>query len=387
MTTSRSANPTRHTPGMEPSVVEAVTGLTRRWVATLPADDDWVVSGLGAWAVLAPVLAGASGRARRELEGALAVSGDEAGPAATAMHASIGATAGLWISGGLWTRPGLDPKREFVESVAPMVVDTFPEDRTAFDDWVRDATAGILKRFPMDVDPESLMVLASVVAAAAPWSQPFVEGPDRWLSQTRFDLDSAAILRSGDASTIRVVCRTRSEFDVHLVVGRGAESPATVLGLGLAAHDGRTEVVPGSKLRTRHGGGPLTVTMERRPDGPVLEVSTPAFDIASDHDLLEQHELFGLSAARDATIGHFPGICDAALAVESAAQSAVARFTAAGFEAASATAIGLQVASAPARVRRVRVVRVVFDRPFGFLAVQRESGVACFAGWVAGAFR
>ena len=35
---------------------------------------------------------------------------------------------------------------------------------------------------------------------------------------------------------------------------------------------------------------------------------------------------------------------------------------------------------------RIKVVEVVFDRPFGFIAVHRPSGLAVVAGWVASPF-
>ncbi|WP_332838981.1 hypothetical protein [Nocardia bovistercoris] len=60
-----------------------------------------------------------------------------------------------------------------------------------------------------------------------------------------------------------------------------------------------------------------------------------------------------------------------------------ARFTSGGFEAAAVTAIGMARAAAPSQSRRIRCVEVTFDRPFGFLAVHRPTGLAIVAGWVA----
>ncbi|BCK67125.1 hypothetical protein Srufu_010780 [Streptomyces libani subsp. rufus] len=62
---------------------------------------------------------------------------------------------------------------------------------------------------------------------------------------------------------------------------------------------------------------------------PSLRLTTTGFTVGADHDLLERADLFGLATAADTSRGHFP------------------------------------------------------DRPFGFLAVHRASGLVLVAGWVA----
>nr|WP_232542143.1 serpin family protein [Nocardia bovistercoris] len=81
--------------------------------------------------------------------------------------------------------------------------------------------------------------------------------------------------------------------------------------------------------------------------------------------------------------GHFPALAEDPLYVGSAVQDVCARFTSGGFEAAAVTAIGMARAAAPSQSRRIRCVEVTFDRPFGFLAVHRPTGLAIVAGWVA----
>jgi serine protease inhibitor len=94
--------------------------------------------------------------------------------------------------------------------------------------------------------------------------------------------------------------------------------------------------------------------------------------------------VFGLTAACDASRRHFPGISNWPLAVGQAVQSARATFTATGFEAAAVTAMGLLGLPLPEPPRHtVRVIRLTFDRPFGFVAIDRPSGLVLVAGWVA----
>jgi len=94
--------------------------------------------------------------------------------------------------------------------------------------------------------------------------------------------------------------------------------------------------------------------------------------------------LFGLSTARDDRRGHFPGVSDWPLAIQQARQSVRATFSATGFDAAAVTSMCLMLGAAlrPPAQHSVRVIRVTFDRPFGFIAVDRSSRLVLFAGWV-----
>lgn len=90
------------------------------------------------------------------------------------------------------------------------------------------------------------------------------------------------------------------------------------------------------------------------------------------------------STVTDASRGHFPAISPKPLAVSQARQSAATVFTADGFEAAAVTAVGaIAGGMPPVPPWRVKQVRVEFDRPFGFLAQHRTSGLILAAGWVA----
>jgi hypothetical protein len=68
-----------------------------------------------------------------------------------------------------------------------------------------------------------------------------------------------------------------------------------------------------------------------------------------------------------------------------APQAAMATFTADGFKAAAITALAMAAGSMLAHERRSRKLRVqvTFDRPFGFVAVHRPTGLILVAGWVA----
>jgi serine protease inhibitor len=120
-----------------------------------------------------------------------------------------------------------------------------------------------------------------------------------------------------------------------------------------------------------------------RPEPPLLDVTTVAYDMKASHDLLKLHRMFGLTTARDSQQGHFPGISGFPLAIGSAEQSTMAKFGALGFEAAAVTAFSAIGCGVPPRIRYVTTrISAAFDRPFGFLALHRHTRLVLAAGWV-----
>lgn len=118
-----------------------------------------------------------------------------------------------------------------------------------------------------------------------------------------------------------------------------------------------------------------------------LSVKLPSFEITTHHDLLAQRGLFGLRTLTDPDTSHLPLLSPVPLYVSQGVQNVLARFFAEGFEAAAATDFGLIASGAPLPERyRVKAVQVNFDRPFGFLAVHRPTGLAVVAGWVSSPF-
>ena len=171
----------------------------------------------------------------------------------------------------------------------------------------------------------------------------------------------------------RVVVEGSDGLDVHLLLGPDA------LRVGVDALAGRVAAgpvdasSPGVTVRESHGAH------------DTLRVSVPPFTLRTSHDLCAHADLFGLRSAMDASHGHFPAISPQPLAISQGAQDVYAQFSATGFEAAAVTAIG----DAAGRRRsgtprnRIRLVEVRFEAPFGFLAVDRASGLVVVAGRVA----
>jgi serine protease inhibitor len=115
---------------------------------------------------------------------------------------------------------------------------------------------------------------------------------------------------------------------------------------------------------------------------PEVKLSVPAFSVRVEHDLLAMRELFGLSAVTSSPrgSGHFSAISPDQLVVGQARQTVLARFFATGFEAAAVTAMGLMRTSM--QTSQSRRLEVSLDRPFGFVAVHRETRLPVVAGWI-----
>ncbi|WP_086724382.1 serpin family protein, partial [Streptomyces sp. NRRL B-24085] len=239
---------------------------------------------------------------------------------------------------------------------------------------------------------------ASALALRTTWQRPFEARPLRpsagpWQGRTlrglhrrsvRLDRIGVAAAPEGRVTEAKVL--GDNGVDVHLLLGDEHMTPGQVLAAGTAALDGTRPVVRGSSLP--HGPAGPGLRVEERPCAvprqPTLEVTTAAFEVRAHHDLLDLHGLFGLTSARDARQGHFPGISASPLAVGAARQSVLARFDALGFEAAAVTAVAAAPGGAPPSPpgRTSTVVTAAFDRPFGFLAVHRETRLVLAAGWV-----
>jgi hypothetical protein len=355
--------------------VGSANALSARWCAAV-GERDFVVSGAGVWPLLALLASAADGPARDELTTAIGVPAAEGRNGALRLLRDLEHAEAASAALGVWVRRDL-PLREAWSRALP--------------DGVLARLAGQAERFPLTVDPDTLLVLATALVAKTRWHMPFQvgtlapnEGP--WqghrgpgLTRTSTDLTNAAILDASEPVT-RVVVEGVADLDVHLLLGTG--TPGAVLGTGLAALYGNAPIRTGLPVGTVGPG--LTVRTEPVLSGNgQLRVRLPPFEVRSTHDLLDGSDLFGLAAAADCGRGHFPAISPFPLCVGRGAQEVLARFSHEGFEAAAVTAFALRAAAAALRHNQAPVVSVTFDRPFGFIAVHRPTGLAIVAGWIA----
>jgi serine protease inhibitor len=371
--------------------VQAANTLTARWCTRLGADD-FVLSGAGLWPLLALLASAADEQAGAELAAALGRPVDTAQQEVLELidllRTGVSTTAAL----GLWTAEGIPLHSDWASGLPEGVVGTLT-DQAALDQWASDETGGLIKKFPLTLTPETLLILASALTARVKWRTPFncyprdenseSAPPDQQqLSRTTYDLGIAAVL---DGTVTRVVVEGDGDVDVHLLIGE--QQPAEVLAVGLRELSGEAQVCLAAELE---GDGP-GLTVEREPSvypDDIVHLRLPSFEITAKHNLMEHVDLFGLRLLIDPYISHLPLLSPVPLSVTAGAQSVLARFFAEGFEAAAVTAFGAMASGAMPRERYdITYVEVTFDRPFGFIAVHRPSRLAIAAGWVSSPFQ
>ncbi|MFG2874898.1 serpin family protein [Streptomyces sp. NPDC048337] len=388
---------------MRNPTVRAVNRLTKRWAAAQPpaGDTGTVFTAAGVWPLLALLADGAGGPARAELAEALGMSAEAAAGAARELLTALSGVRGLQAATGLWAKGDLLLEEawsaELPAGARGTLTGDAEADHRALDVWASERTGGEIGSMPVVLEEETRLVLASALALRLKWIQPFWEMPgeahegpwsDRILPVLRRStslLDRVRVAHgpTGPVTLLEVVGATG--VDVHLMLGEADAPAGEVIATGI---DAVTRALPatGASLLPDGNPGPglFVEMMATLSPEPRLDIETVAFEVRAQHDLLAHAPLFGLETASDADYGHFPGIASEPLAIGSAAQSALARFSAEGFEAAAVTDFAVAAAGgAPPRLRyRTRRAEVYFHRPFGFLAVHRTSRLVLAAGWV-----
>lgn len=374
--------------GVHPDTVAAIRQLTVRWVEALAPEGSTVASAAGAWPLLALLEYAAAGPARDELIAAVGLPPERAGAAAVGLLADLDAEPELSAALGIWTDRLLTLTPEFSDLVPKahrgVLSGEQDADQAELDRWAHERTHGLIERMPITVDSDTRLALATALTLKTEWQRPFDEGqhqlggPDlRWLHRIDSNLDHVRVV-DGSLTLARIA--GAGSIDVLLAIGEPDAQPAAVLTAAVAAEP--DSGVAGSSL-TADEPGPGLRTERGRASAPLLFLGLPAFDVRSTHDLLEHAKTFGLVTAQDNSRGHFPGLSTDPLAIGQANQETVARFHAAGFDAASVTAMAMMAGSVPPPPQRVRNLYLSLDRPFGFVAVHRPTGLPLFVGWAA----
>ncbi|WP_461417318.1 serpin family protein [Gordonia sp. GN26] len=205
--------------------VRAVNDLTARWCSQF-RDEDCVVSGAGVWPLLALLASAADEAARNELAAALGRPADSARAEGLEVLDALREGMSTSAAVGVWTHDAA-PLIEDWASRLPAGVTGRLTGQEALDKWAADGTGGLIDRFPLEIDDEVRLVIASVIAAKTRWLEPF-RGSSRgcdplsddaqptWLERQTDDPSVAAVL---DNSVTRVVVEGDGDLDVHLLLG------------------------------------------------------------------------------------------------------------------------------------------------------------------------
>ncbi|MBV9660529.1 MAG: hypothetical protein JO337_05165 [Acidimicrobiales bacterium] len=378
-------------------------------------DGHHVVSPLGAWLVMAlcGALADTDSLARTELGEALQCDPSDAaafaGDLLARPHPLIATGAGLWVPQRLETvrlarwRAGL-----------PEQVDTgdIPS-QEKLDRWAFERTLGLIERFPLTLDPGVVCVLASALATKVSWEVPFQVVDAEQLGPSRWDRAVTSVLRTpSDPRHEQFLTDTpgAGPVAVHLARARGGLLVGSVIAADGAVPAGSV-LAEAERIVTAEARRPRSVERRSLFDlplgrGPVWEIREepggrpgpfereqrftsimPAWSAATDLDL-----------ARAAGLGFGAAAAVLARALEltewryDARQSAVAKYSAVGFEAAAVTHVAVALSAQAARPETPRRAVVRFTHPYAVVAATRSDplqsspqawhGLPVFSAWV-----
>lgn len=308
---------------------------------------------------------------RAALADALGVDLDAAAATAAALldtpHDAVLSAAGLWTRDGRWPAP------------LPSAVETGDlPDQAWLNAWAERHTLGLIRRFPVTVTPETVLLLATALATKVSWDVPFELAPgDRlpgWgvgsvLATPRHGHQAyVATTAAGDVAVHSA--RAAEGLDVISVAAAPGTPPVDVI---TAAYE-----IAGAPRRSLFdlplGEGPLWTVTERparttAPDGREERCTAvlPAWSAESELDLTRPE--LGLAAAA-AVAARALGLANADY---TARQSAVARYTRVGFEAAAVSAFAVATGYVEPRDGVLREAELRFGQPYAVVAVARQQ--------------
>jgi hypothetical protein len=376
-----------------------------------------VASPLGAWLLLALCAPLASEVVRTELAEVLGIDPTVAADNAAALIASPHPVVGSGIA--MWNRPQFETRElaKWRESL-PRGTDTgdIPS-QARLDEWAADRTMGLMRRFPLEVSPDDVVLLASALATKVSWEMPFTLASASALGSTSNwagFLSHVLASPEGDPRHDQFVTETNHAgiVIVHNVGARGGlrlisvaaeEDVRAVDVIGAAYEIACAETVEPRSVKRLSlfdlsvGEGPLWMIQEEQVETPApggreerCRAVLPAWSAQSDLDLTST--ALGFHSAAQALA--------AALQIEDfryrAAQSAMASYSRIGFEAAAVTGFAVAM-SRPRMVQGLRrTAQLRFGHPFAVVAVtvddERQDsvpadhsqwhGMPVFSAWV-----
>ncbi len=314
-------------------------------------------------------------------------------------HPAVGAAVAVWSSPRLLETFGT------FTSTLPRQVERGPiPSQAQADAWAGARTKGLIETFPISLQPDTLLVLASALATDVSWTEPLERaeasdlGGDFGARATHALVDRRGFLANTAAAGLVAVSvpASSSGLDVYSVVAAPDVEAAAVHAAAHEVATGHAGVVDLFDLDLgQHHAWTLTESVQSRPAGrgsvSEYEVFLPPWSASSDHDLGAEP---GLGAIGEG-LAVFAGPADQPVAFE-AKQVAVAEFTATGFKAAAITAVSMRAGSAMPAFEEVPVRRATIrlNRPYAVLAVASQGAglpvvgpevwdrVPVFSAWV-----
>lgn len=364
---------------------DAVRAYADRLHAVI-GDGHHIASPLGAWLVLA-LAASAPGSAPPA--GVLGMPADEAARAARALldepHPAVAAAAAAW------TRNAGGPAVDWLTGLPDAVGRGPIPSRAEADDWARRHTYELIDRFPIGLDEDTVVVLASALATRITWLQAFEVTPSREFRSDWRDRVTTVLRTPRQGHDCAIARHDRAgDLAVHHAHADGLVVTSVIADAGVpakdvlaAAHDVAARTFSTTSLFDLPlGDGPSwTITESDGVDRQeTVTALLPAWSARSEHDLKAPD--LGFDSASATLMRLFgPGPWEAK-------QSAVARYHRLGFEAAAVTAVAVALSARIQTPGRARHALLRFDRPYAVVASVPPGppspwiGLPVFSAWV-----
>jgi hypothetical protein len=373
-----------------------LAALVARYAGRLHAaagEGHHVASPLGAWLLLALCGPASTGETRAQLTEVLGCDVDMAAAAAavllSAPHPLVAAAAAVWLR-----HVRTEELSRWLAALPEQAEIGELTDQAALDGWARRSTFGLIGKFPIDLTPDIVLVLATVLATKVSWEEPFdvvaadALGPDsQWASQLsrvlrtpRGRRHTAFIAATEQAGEVAV--HTAQARDGLLVTSVAAQPGVPAADVLAAAYRLASAVAKGGEVARRSlfdlpvGPASRWEIQEQRvqttaPDGREERCTAvlPAWSADSMHDLAEDASLgFPAAAAALASLIKLDPF------LFEAKQAAVARYSRAGFEAAVVTALAVALSMPVTQPGLLRSAELRFGHPFAVVAVTADDG-------------
>lgn len=194
-------------------------------------DRHHVASPLGAWLLLALCGPASTGAARDELTEILGTDATSAAAAAVALldnpHPLVPSATAVWhrpaddlagLDGWLATLPR-------ATAVGPM------PGQADLDAWAREHTLGLIEEFPVLVEPETVLMLASALATRVSWQEPFEVAPASALGpDSAWATRLTRVLRTPEHGHTSFIATTQRAGDVIVHVTAAASVDSNPVG-------------------------------------------------------------------------------------------------------------------------------------------------------------
>ncbi|OBG15750.1 hypothetical protein A5765_08350 [Mycolicibacterium celeriflavum] len=365
----------------EATVSPGSAGLITRYAdlarAALGMAEAPVASYAGLWLLLANLAPVASSAHRAQLADVLGVPCDDAAALAAellaAPHPTVGVALGAWsrvpVPAGLATAP-----------------DELP-DQAGLDRWAAEHTRGLIERFPLQISPATLLVLATALVLQPRWTTELAKRDGLLV----LDGELQALVDTRAAGPVAVAKPLSTDGVDVLSIIAAQEVPSHDV---WRAVDEVVARLDGGELRHgEHPGGELI-------DGHAWTVreTTETFlewDAPNDSDHLWRSRLPRWRADALSKLTGAPGVTEIAKSLADVApelggptectQAATAAYDEHGFSAAAVTAFGVALGRPAFVERTVRRVEITFDRPHAVIAIARGGaweGVPLVNAWV-----